>query len=67
MRCEIRLTFAILSASFWISHTTLADMHYVWTNSPSPAAPSWTQSLPGVVVHAALLLGAVAAIGMVLP
>jgi hypothetical protein len=33
----------------------------------SPAAPSWTQSLPGVVVHAALLLGAVAAIGMVLP
>ena len=30
-------------------------------------APSWTESLPGVVVHAALLLGAVASIGMVLP
>lgn len=28
---------------------------------------TWTQSLPGVVVHAALLFGAVASIGMVLP
>jgi hypothetical protein len=28
---------------------------------------TWTQSLPGVIVHAVLLLGAVTAIGMVLP
>ena len=28
---------------------------------------TWAESLPGVVVHAALLLGACAAIGMVLP
>ena len=31
------------------------------------ATPAWAESLPGVVVHAALLLGACAAIGMVLP
>jgi len=30
-------------------------------------APSWTESLPGIVVHAVLLLGACVAIGMVMP
>ena len=32
----------------------------------APASPSWTESLPGVVVHAALLLGACAVWGWVL-
>jgi hypothetical protein len=34
---------------------------------PAVDGGAWTESLPGVVVHAALLLGAVASIGMVLP
>ena len=49
-----------------------ADLRRTHGKNGVPELPAvddgtWTQSLPGVIVHAVLLLGAVAAIGMVLP
>lgn len=49
-----------------------ADLRRTHGKNGVPELPAvddgtWTQSLPGVVVHAALLLGAVAVWAMVLP